>query len=389
MALVAYLDWEVRTTGHDLNCSGFNPNRDTTYGVDYTQQDSAEITSLNWVVDSSSNTRIRSTALTDWVNSGGTLASLKGNHIHIAGKAIGGNTLFQWVASTAVSGAYYLQALGGGNPNWTTKPTRFWMNKVFVLENTSLPSGTDSWTYGDKDSLGYSTIYVRFGAESDANPNSKVQDDIIADGRKFSGNAFYFAGTSAYHHGTILVSSDFGKLSRYLQVSKEKIVSKGVASVRSRVVNLSELSPSVTVDAVADALIKAFAGVYGCRPVISDGSEEIDTEAVNKLYGKYASWEWRYGQTPGFDITLETRFPWGGIEIGLNLKSGKVISSKVYSDAMDEAFIGKLPDVLAGCPFSFRNLADRIRDNFMSGSSREMAEDIAAWLEAKAGRNPD
>lgn len=221
------------------------------------------------------------------------------------------------------------------------------------------------------------------------NAEKSGRNDIIADGRKFSGNAFYFAGTSAYHHGTILVSSDFGKLSRYLQVSKEKIISKGVASVRSRVVNLSELSPSVTVDAVADALIKAFAGVYGCRPVISDGSEEIDTEAVNKLYGKYASWEWRYGQTPGFDITLETRFPWGGIEIGLNLKSGKVISSKVYSDAMDEAFIGKLPDVLAGCPFSFRNLADRIRDNFMSGSSREMAEDIAAWLEAKAGRNPD
>ena len=149
MALVAYLDWEVRTTGHDLNCSGFNPNRDPTNGVDYTQQDNAEITSLNWVVDNTNNTWIRSTELTNWVNSGKTLASLKGNHIHIAGKAIGGNTLFQWNASTAVPGAYYLQALGGGNPNWTTKPTIFWMNKTCVLEKTSLPAGANRWNYGD------------------------------------------------------------------------------------------------------------------------------------------------------------------------------------------------------------------------------------------------
>ena len=205
MALVNYLDWEVRTTGHDLNCSGFNPNRDPTNGVDYTQQDNAEITSLNWVVDNTNNTWIRSTELTNWVNSGKTLASLKGNHIHIAGKAIGGNTLFQWNASTAVPGAYYLQALGGGNPNWTTKPTIFWMNKTFVLENTSLPAGANSWTYGDKDSLGYSTIYVRFGAESDANPNSKAQDDIIADGQTWTRGAYEITNVGTDGNGPYLV----------------------------------------------------------------------------------------------------------------------------------------------------------------------------------------
>lgn len=205
MALVAYLDWEVRTTGHDLNCSGFNPNRDPTNGVDYTQQDNAEIISLNWTVDTTNNTWIRSTELTNWVNSGKVLASLKGNHIHIAGKAIGGNTLFQWVASTAVPGAYYLQALGGGNPNWPTKPTRFWMNKVFVLENTSLPSGSNSWTYGDKDSLGYSTIYVRFGAESDADPNIKAQDDIIADGQTWTRGAYEIVNVGTDGNGPYLV----------------------------------------------------------------------------------------------------------------------------------------------------------------------------------------
>lgn len=235
MALVDYLDWEVRTTGHDLNCSGFNPARDATNGVDYTQQDNAEITSLNWVVDSTNNTWIRSTELTNWVNSGKTLTSLKGNHIHIAGKAIGGNTLFQWNASTAVSGAYYLQALGGGNPNWTAKPTRFWMNKTFVLENTSLPSGVNSWTYGDKDSLGYSTIYVRFGAESDANPNSKAQDDIIADGQTWTRGAYEIINVGTDGNGPYLVldrsPGAAGSTAGYGRIGGAMASPGGVASV--------------------------------------------------------------------------------------------------------------------------------------------------------------
>lgn len=210
------------------------------------------------------------------------------------------------------------------------------------------------------------------------------RNDIVADGRKFSGNAFYFGKTSAYHHGTILVSSDFEKLSRYLQVSSEKISGKGITSVRSRVVNLTEFNPSLTVDIVAESLIRAFGMVYGYRPVVSDGSEDVNPDAVEKLREKYASWEWRYGQTPRFDMTMETRFPWGGIEIGLNLEKGIVVSSKVYSDAMDEAFIRQLPDALAGCHFSFRNLADRIRNAFSSGSNKDLAEDIASWLEAKS-----
>lgn len=213
------------------------------------------------------------------------------------------------------------------------------------------------------------------------------RNDIIADGRKFSGNAFYFGRTAAYHHGTILVAADFEKMTKYLQVSRDKIRSKGVDSIRSRVVNLTELNPSVTVDMVADSLIRAFAEIYCYGPVISDGSGDTDAKAVEKLYEKYASWEWRYGHTPKFDITLETRFPWGGVEIGLTLENGRVVSSKVYSDAMDEAFIRTLADVISGCPFSYHNLAGRIRSYFDGGNSKEPAEDIAAWLETISGVN--
>ena len=205
MALVVYLDWEVRTTGHDLNCSGFNPARDATNGVDYTQQDNAEITSLSWYVDASNNTWIRSTDLTNWVSGGKTLASLKGNHIHLAGMAIAGGVLFQWNPSSGKPGAYYLQALGGGNPSWTTKPTRVWLNKTYTVENTSLPSGSNTWAWGDWDSLGYSTIYVRFGAESDVDPDSKNQDDVIADGETWTRGAYEITNVGTDGSGPYLV----------------------------------------------------------------------------------------------------------------------------------------------------------------------------------------
>lgn len=65
------------------------------------------------------------------------------------------------------------------------------------------------------------------------------RNDLTVKGRKFSGNAFYFEQKKAYHHGTILINVDIQKLSAYLQVSKEKIASKGVNSVQSRVGNLS------------------------------------------------------------------------------------------------------------------------------------------------------
>ena len=209
------------------------------------------------------------------------------------------------------------------------------------------------------------------------------RNDITANGRKFSGNAFCFRKSGAYHHGTILVSVDFSKLSRYLQVSKEKISSKGIQSVQSRVVNLTEFKPSLTVDIMADALAAAFAELYGGRPTVTEGLGDIDLKVIEGLREKYASWEWRYGETPKFDVRLDTRFPWGGIEIGLSLEKGRIAHAKVFSDAMDEEFIGSLPPIMEGHTLNLPSLADGIRKMNTTAERRQMAEDIALWLELR------
>lgn len=224
------------------------------------------------------------------------------------------------------------------------------------------------------------------------------RNDLTADSRKFSGNAFCFRKAGAYHHGTVLVSADFGKLSKYLQVSAEKMRSKGVQSVQSRVVNLSELQPTLTIDIMAEALIASFRSAYECTAPVEDAIKDGRTgrEALEELYCKYSSWSWRYGEAPKFDVDMETRFPWGGVEIGFKLENGLVKEATVFSDAMDEAYIAELPGIFKVCAFTSQQLAQRLREAAGDGSAcggcidlagnnntTAMTIDLAEWLESK------
>ena len=174
------------------------------------------------------------------------------------------------------------------------------------------------------------------------------RNDILADGRKFSGNAFYKNGKQAYHHGTLLVDVDMAKLSRYLNPSKAKLQSKGVDSVRSRVVNLKELNPHITMDALKKALTEAFAEVYGCEVTTLDASG-LDVAAVEKLTERNRSWEWNFGQKLPFSFECEDRFPWGGIQVQLLVEQGAIKQAKLYSDAMDDTLVPHWESCLTGC----------------------------------------
>ena len=219
------------------------------------------------------------------------------------------------------------------------------------------------------------------------------RNDLLADGRKFSGNAFYKHNGRAYHHGTLMVDVDLEMVQRYLSPSRAKLESKGVNSVRSRVVNLREFVPDLTIPQLADALISALGEVYseasgirhqasgdeGCemqnaecrmqndgsgdaealaetpvgtsiacppRPVRALSVNEID---LRDLTAKYGSDEWLYGQKLPFTLSVENRFPWGGVELQLDVNEGVIRAARVYTDAMDETLAPRLEAALTGC----------------------------------------
>lgn len=205
------------------------------------------------------------------------------------------------------------------------------------------------------------------------------RNDLLAEGRKFSGNAFYHNTTHAYHHGTILISADMDKLSRYLSPSKAKLEAKGVSSVRSRVGNLSQLSPGLTCDAMKQYMRQAFANVYAATPEQAVLSED-DFATVAENQQLYGSWEYLYGKPLPFQFSCETRFPWGSIQLQLQVKNGLVTDARVYSDAMDWQLPQLVQDAFIGTRFTQQDLCDAIRKSI---SQPETAKDLCDLLEAQ------
>lgn len=181
------------------------------------------------------------------------------------------------------------------------------------------------------------------------------RNDILAQGRKFSGNAFYKNGRQAYHHGTLLVAADMEKLGRYLNPSKAKLKAKGVDSVRSRVVNLQELNPAVTVDSLKKALKEAFSNVYGL-PVEELPAIRLDEIAIGQLTQRNRSWQWNYGQKLPFTFECEDRFSWGEVQVQLQIEHGIIQNAKLYSDCLEENMIPQWEMRLSGCRLERQSL---------------------------------
>ena len=199
---------------------------------------------------------------------------------------------------------------------------------------------------------------------------------VAATGAKFSGNAFRFSPRVGMHHGTILVSADMEKLSRYLAPSKDKLKAKGIESVRSRVCNLSEFSADIAIPPLIEALKRAFVAEFGPAEALSVAS--LDARKLSALEQKYDSWEFRLGRALPFDATLERRFDWGGVTLELSLREGIVTGAKVFSDAMDAAMIDRVAPALLGARYENAALASALR-----ALGHPHAGEMADWLETE------
>ncbi|MBQ1410379.1 MAG: lipoate--protein ligase [Oscillospiraceae bacterium] len=204
------------------------------------------------------------------------------------------------------------------------------------------------------------------------------RNDLLAEGRKFSGNAFYSHGGKSYHHGTLMVDVDMEMVQRYLSPSKAKLAAKGVDSVRSRVVNLREFVPNLTIERLSDALIAALSETYSENAVGAHSVRPLDAEELDlrDLTAKYASDEWLYGPKLPFTASVEERFPWGGVEIQLEVNEGVIRAAKVYTDAMDDTLAPRMETALTDCAYR----GDALQ-SALAFLPTEQAEQLLALLE--------
>ena len=216
------------------------------------------------------------------------------------------------------------------------------------------------------------------------------RNDFEAGGRKFSGNAFFETGGCCCHHGTIMLEVDTDALARYLTVTGTKLRSKGVASVRSRVLNLRELYPEITTDSLKTAILEAFGEVYGLRAEALE-QDRLPREEILREAEKLSSGDWLFPPRIPFTATVENRFAWGGIRIELLVRGDRVAQAECVSDAMDESLIRGIRQALQDCPYSGEKLAERAADAARGkgtpASGQELriqtARDIAELLRAR------
>lgn len=180
------------------------------------------------------------------------------------------------------------------------------------------------------------------------------RNDIHVKGKKVSGSAFKQTPDKSLHHGTILVNIDKDRVERYLNVNKEKLKSKGVDSVRQRILNLNDINPSITHEAFCESIIKEFNEVYKGNPEVEivNQQELHSFDSFTHSFRELEDWNWRFGKTPKFEYSLETRFPWGIIDLHLTQVEGKISSIKIYSDSLYPQMIEMIESALHDVPYN-------------------------------------
>lgn len=210
------------------------------------------------------------------------------------------------------------------------------------------------------------------------NAEKNGRNDLTADGRKFSGHAYYKTKEQCYHHGTLMLYVDKTKLADYLNVSPLKLKAKGVASVKSRVVNLCELKPGLTVETLSDNLIKAFGEVYNL-PVEYLSEKDVDTDMLSRLEARYSSPEWKYAGQEILPCSIEKRFDWGQARFDYEAGGNRFEKTQFYSDGLHADYLSEIAERLRGCEINGKKILARLLEN----TDKELiplAEDIASMI---------
>ena len=156
-----------------------------------------------------------------------------------------------------------------------------------------------------------------FGVQSEISG----RNDITVDGKKFSGNSQYVREGRVMHHGTILFDSDLSVVTQALCVKQEKLVSKGITSVKSRVTNLRPYLPEGTTLEDFEKRLLEYLSVSS--PIVPHPLTLTDHDRIDKIRAeRYAKWEWNYGYSPNYTDVRSRRIEGcGEIEVHLSVNA--------------------------------------------------------------------
>lgn len=194
----------------------------------------------------------------------------------------------------------------------------------------------------------------------------KGRNDLVIDGMKFSGNAMYATNGRMFAHGTIMFDSDINEVVNALKVKKDKIESKGIKSIRSRVTNIKPFLPKerqemLTEEFRDEILLKIF-GVATLAEVNTYQLTDKDWIKINEISDRYyRNWDWNYGKSPDFNFSRQKRYSIGSIEVHLNVSHGLIDDVKIFGDFFGLGEIKDVEEKLIGQRYDKSVLSDVVK----------------------------
>ena len=201
------------------------------------------------------------------------------------------------------------------------------------------------------------------------------RNDIIIDGKKFSGNAQYFKKDKLLHHGTLLFDCDMSKLSLALKSKPIKFKDKSVKSIGGRVTNiLPNLKEPMTLEEFKEYLKSYIIKDHKIDRIYKFTEEDI--EEINKIVKeRFETWEWNYGKSPQYEYRNDVKYPGGVLEYNLNVEGGIIKEISIYGDFFGEKDIKDIETTLVGCKHGMEELEKALSsvkiEEYMKAISRE------------------
>ncbi|MCY8548884.1 lipoate--protein ligase LplJ [Bacillus haynesii] len=187
------------------------------------------------------------------------------------------------------------------------------------------------------------------------------RNDLMANGRKISGNAQFSTKGRMFSHGTLLFDSEIEHVVSALKVKKDKIESKGIKSIRSRVANISEfLDQKMTTVEFRSMLLRYIFDTEGEIPEYK--LTEKDWEIINQISKeRYQNWDWNYGNSPKFNLQHSKRFQAGSVDIRLEVQKGVIRECKIFGDFFGVGDVSDIEEKLTGVQYERKAIEEALQ----------------------------
>lgn len=241
------------------------------------------------------------------------------------------------------------------------------LNFTFIVEDTG-----DSVNNFEK----FTKPVIKALKELDIIAAFSGRNDITIEEKKFSGNAQYYYRNRLLHHGTILFNSNLDVVQEALKVKIDKIKSKGIKSVRSRVTNIYPyLKEKISVKDFKYLLLS-----FLFEQENEEKKEYIltkkDLEGINELMkNRYLTWEWNYGESPNFDIQKSKRYEGGNLDIRLKIQGGIISDCKIFGDFFGRKEISELESLLKDIKYEEESIRQVLKKIDLSSYLHNIRED--------------